>query len=409
MSTDLLLPPRRHDLDGYLADGGYRAFAAVAADPDRARAVLRTTTLTGLGGAHFPLARKITAVLDRPAPRVVLCNAAEDEPGSGKDRALLAANPHVVIEGALIAAAVLAAASVVLYAGQHTGNEIDSLAAALDESSARTMLAGTSVRIVAAPERYVAGEATAAISVVDGGDGKPTGQPPYPSERGIGGHATLVSNAETLANLPRLIRAAERGGEPHWTRLCTVTGAVAAPGVYEIDPHVDTFATLIARAGGLTGSGQLKAFQPGGPSSRFLPAEAAGISMRDADIRAAGSQPGCLAVRVLSTDNCIVEVCEDITAFFGREQCGQCPPCRMKTQTYQRTFQQIGSGKGSWNLLDKLVTVDDFVADMPRKCALIDMPTPPVDSARTLFPTDFAAHIEHGHCAASLTPTTTAR
>jgi NADH-quinone oxidoreductase subunit F len=409
MPPELLLPPRRHDLDDYLSTGGYSAVAAVSADPAAARTALLSTSLTGLGGAHFAVARKIAAVLDQPAPRAVVCNAAEDEPGSSKDRALVGTNPHVVIEGALIAAAALDAAEVVFYLSETNGSEIASLAAALDERAVRRLLPDTSLRIVRAPDRYVAGEASAAVNAIDGGLGKPTGQPPYPSERGIGGRPTLVANCETLANLPRVTRAAQRGTAPHWTRLTTVTGDVVVPGVYEIDPQFETFATLIARAGGLTGSGELKALQPGGPSSRFLSAEAADVAVRDADIRAAGSQPGCLAVRVLSTDTCIVEVCAAITDFFGRQQCGQCPPCRMKTQMYQRTFQQIGSGKGSWDLLDKLGSVEDFVSDMPRKCALIDMPTPPVESARALFPADFAAHIEHGTCAAILTSPPTAR
>lgn len=409
MSTELLLPPHRYGLDDYLSHRGYRVLGDVVANPDQARAVLAGTTLSGLGGAHFPFARKFTAVLDQPAPRAVLCNAAEDEPGSGKDRALLCVNPHIVVEGTLIAAAALHATDVVFYVSATSSSEIESLTAALAESSVDTLLPGIEVRIVTAPDRYVAGEATAAVNVVDGGEGKPTGQPPYPSERGISGRPTLVANAETLANLPRIIRAAQRGERPVWTRLATVTGDVAEPGVYEIHPEVDTFTTLITRAGGFSGTGELKAVQPGGPSSRFLPAEAADIALRDADIRAAGSQPGCLAVRVVATSTCIVEICEEITDFFARQQCGQCPPCRMKTQMYQRTVQQIASGKGSWELLDKLAHVEEFVVDMPRKCTLIDMPTPPVDSARSLFPADFAAHIDHGRCAANLTATPAAQ
>src|SRR6185437_13491481 len=103
----------------------------------------------------------------------------------------------------------------------------------------------------------------------------PTGQPPYPTEKGVNGLPTLVANCETLANLPRIIRAAMAGTEPPWTRLTTVTGDIAEPGVYEIDPYTDTFADLFTRAGSVTGSGHLKAFQPGGPSSRFLGPDAA--------------------------------------------------------------------------------------------------------------------------------------
>jgi NADH-quinone oxidoreductase subunit F len=254
------------------------------------------------------------------------------------------------------------------------------------------------LRVVAAGTHYVAGEATAAVDAINGGPGKPTGQPPYPTERGIGGLPTLVANCETLANLPRLIRAAWAGDAPKWTRLATVTGDVAAPGVYEVNPATDTFADLFHRAGRLTGSGRLKAFQPGGPSSRFLGAGSAGVLVDDDAVRAAGSQPGCFAVRVIADGRCIVEICQEITGFFSREQCGQCPPCRMKTQNYHRTIQAIASNKGKWELLDKLSIVEEFVSDMPHRCSLIDMPTPPVASARDLFPDDFAAHIDGAAC-----------
>lgn len=397
-TSEKLLPPDRLDRAGYLNQDGYLALRHAIAEPARAREALLSTPLTGLGGAHFAFSRKVAGALAAPAPRAVVCNAAEDEPGSRKDRVLLSRNPHLVLEGAMIAATVLDARDIVMYVSEAADSEHHSLTAAINEVHGH-FPAVDSVRIVRASERYVSGEATAAIDAINGGAGKPTGQPPYPTERGVGGLPTVVANCETLANLPRIIRAERDGVEPSWTRLATITGDIAAPGVYEIDPYTDTFADLFSRAGELTGSGELKAFQPGGPSSRFLGSDAVGTRIANDAIRAAGSQPGCLAIRVISTATCIVEICEEITGFFSREQCGQCPPCRMKTQTYHRTIQQIEKAGGGWDLLDKLRVVEEFVVDMPHRCSLIDMPTPPVDSARVLFPGDFAAHIERGSCA----------
>ena len=396
-TTEHLLRPHRLDYPGYLDQDGYLGLRYAASEPDRAQRALLATPLTGLGGAHFPLARKVESALAKPGPRVVVCNAAEDEPGSRKDRALLLDNPHVVLEGALIAAIALDARDVILYVSDSADEECDSVTCALDDVSERFPFAA--VRIVRADPRYVSGEATATVDAINGGAGKPTGQPPFPTESGVDGLPTLVANCETLANLPRIVRAAWHGRPPTWTRLATVSGDVANPGVFEIDPIADTFTDLFTRAGGLIGSGQLKAFQPGGPSTRFLSADCADIPISDAAIRNAGSQPGCLAVRVLTTDTCIVEICEEITGFFSREQCGQCPPCRMKTQTYHRTMQQVLRQKGANELLRRLTVVEDFVADMPHKCSLIDMPTPPVESAISLFPDDFTAHTEHGTCA----------
>jgi NADH-quinone oxidoreductase subunit F len=393
-----LLPPRHLDRTDYTATGGYGALRDVIGEYGRAREVLIETELTGLGGAHFPLARKIESLLKQPGPRVVVCNAAEDEPGSEKDRTLLRRNPHLVLEGLLIAAVVLDATDAVMYVSESAVDATEAVLTAIEEAAQMAGIrCGTRLRLVAAGTHYVAGEATAAIDAINGGPGKPTGQPPYPTERGVGGLPTLVANCETLANLPRLIRAAWAGGTPTWTRLATVSGDVAAPGVYEVDPTADTFADLFGRAGNVRG--RLKGFQPGGPSSRFLDAASADVLVDDTAIRAAGSQPGCFAVRVIAEGTCVVEICEEITGFFSREQCGQCPPCRMKTQTYHRTLQQVTRQKGTSGLLVKLSAVEDFVADMPHKCSLITMPTPPVESARALFPDDFAAHTEHGSCA----------
>lgn len=403
-----LLPGDTDSLAAYQEQGGYRALAEARDDLDTLRDVLARTGLTGLGGAHFPFASKLKLTLAMPGPRVVVCNAAEDEPGSQKDRTLLERNPHLVIEGTLIAAAVLHADVAYFYVSQTLDAALGSLQRALQELADESVLgAGVDLRIHRAPSAYVAGEATAAVRSIDGGEAKPTQQPPYPSERGVGGRPTLVSNCETLANLPRLFAAGdhEEPAAQAWSRLVTITGDIGAPGVYEISPDETTFADLIAMSGGITGiSPELKAIQPGGPSSAYLPAAAANVLLRNEDIRSAGSQPGCLAVRVLSQARCLVEEIAELTAFFAREQCGQCPGCRMKTQAYGKLIQQVQKGRGSWDVLKQLSTVDEFVADMSSRCALISMPTPPVISAVRLFREDFAAHIEESadsSCAAT--------
>lgn len=388
-----LLPDQPLDRAGYEATGGYKALAVALTDPVRARHALWQTQLRGRGGAGFPFARKIGFACEADGPRVVVCNAAEDEPGSAKDCTLLERNPHVVIEGALIAAHALDAATVVLYVSEAAQS---ATRRALAEVADDDLLQGLQVSLIRASADYVAGEASAAVSLINGGLAKPLVQPPYPTTAGVDGRPTLVSNCETLANLPRIVT----GGGPH-TRLATISGDVVNGGVFEIDPTVETFDTLIERAGGLTGNGILKAIQPGGPSSAFLAADSAGITLDAAAIAAAGSAAGCLAVRVYTSDRCMVEVVDAVTGFFSTQHCGQCPPCRMKTQTYHRTIHQITTGHGSWDMLDKLSVVEDFVSDMPRRCSLIDMPTPPVASARVLFADDFAAHIDHDMCPGS--------
>jgi NADH-quinone oxidoreductase subunit F len=381
-----LLPDEPLQLAGYRAAGGY---GGLARDPEQLRQTLLGTSLRGLGGARFPFAEKLAHLLAHRGPRVVVCNAAEDEPGSQKDRALLERNPHLVLEGALLAAAAAEATTVVFYVRATLTEALAALRAALQEAAELPALQGIDVQLREAPAAYVAGEASAAVRFLSGGEAKPDLAPPYPTEKGVEGQPTLLCNCETLANLPRIV-----AGEPaDATRLATVTGDVRRPGVYEVTPAGTTLADLVALAGGLPEGTSLKALQPGGPSSAYLPASAAHVTLTDTDLIAAGSHPGCLAVRVLSDRTCIVETVAAVTAFFAAEQCGQCPPCRMKTQAYNSTLQKVVAGGGSPHLLDQLSAVDEFVADLPRRCGLIGMPTPPVRSAAALFPDDFATHL----------------
>ena len=391
-----LLPCVRANLTDYRSAAGYDALCGGWSDRDTLVAALLATTLSGLGGAHFPFATKLRSALGNPGPRAVVCNAAEDEPGSQKDRTLLERNPHVVIEGALLAALALDADTVVFYVRANCDKSLASLEAALAELPLITENFGQLpvISIHAAPAAYVAGEASAVIRSIAGEEAKPALQPPYPTESGLGGRPTLVSNCETLANLPRIVR-----GEEPATRLVTVTGDVVGPGVYEVNPNSTCFADLVELAGGLVDPARsLKAIQPGGPSSAYLPASALSILLTADEIRAAGSQPGCLAVRVLDSNRCLVEEAAQVTQFFAGEQCGQCPPCRMKTANYAGIMRKIAAGEGTWALLGQFATIDDFVADMPRRCALIDMPTPAVASAVTHFRDDFAAHIDGHKC-----------
>jgi NADH-quinone oxidoreductase subunit F len=401
MGTADLLPPARWSLADYAGHGGYEQLHLAHANADWLRRVLGSTDLTGLGGAHFPFARKLLMCQQEPGPRVVVCNAAEDEPGSMKDRYLLLRNPHVLLEGVLIAAAALETKEVYLYVSESSTDALESLDEALSELTT-DQKRGVDLRVVRAPDDYVAGEATSAIEFIEGRAARPRKVPPYPASEGVRGRPTLVSNCETLANLPRVLARSGLDTEP-WvmTRLATVTGDVLRPDVYEIDPPTTTFEDLITMAGGLSrASQQLKAIQPGGPSTAFLDASALTLAVTDDAIRAAGSQPGCLAVRIISSDRCIVEELSRITEFFAREQCGQCPACRMKTQNYDKIVTKLSRGGGTWHLLEQFGAVDEFVSDLPAICALIGMPTSPVRSAVSLFRGDFERHI-NGTCSSS--------
>jgi NADH-quinone oxidoreductase subunit F len=183
-----------------------------------------------------------------------------------------------------------------------------------------------------------------------------------------------------------------------YTRLTTVTGDVVRPGVFEVDPSATSLRDLIELAGGVLDGAPVKAIQPGGPSSAYVPEIQLDTRLTNEAIREIGSQPGCLAIRVISTSSCMVHEVAAVASFFAREQCGQCPGCRMKTSSYSTLLSKVVQGPASWDLLGQFATIDEFVSDLPRRCALIEMPTAPVASAIEHFRSDFAEHIEKGEC-----------
>jgi len=396
-AVDQLLPPDRVDLMAYRTGGGYEALTEFGRDQLSLSARIYGMSLTGLGGAHFPFAAKVAAALQTSGPRYVVANGAEDEPGSQKDKYLLERNPHLVIEGALLTASAIDADEVFIYIRESLTDALASMTDAIVEFASTGLLRDRTVRIHAAPAAYVAGEASAALRALAGEDAKPMAQPPYPTESGYLGHPTVVSNVETLANLPRMLR--DRGLPTRtYTRLATVTGDVVSPGVFEVDPSTTSLRDLIELAGGILDGAAVKAIQPGGPSSAYVPDAYLDTKLTNEAIREIGSQPGCLAVRVISTSSCMVQEVASVASFFAREQCGQCPGCRMKTSSYSTLLNKVVQGAASWDLLGQFTTIDEFVSDMPRRCALIEMPTAPVVSAIEHFRSDFAEHIESVQC-----------
>jgi hypothetical protein len=240
---------------------------------------LERSGLRGRGGAAFPTARKWSAVASRSRGHaVVVANGSEGEPASWKDRTLMALRPHLVIDGLLLAAETVGAAEAVIYLPRAFDAAHASLSRAIDERREQGERLRTRLRIAAGPHRYVAGEESAVVAHLNGGEAKPTVTPPRPFERGVMGRPTLVQNVETLAHtalIARLgsgwFRSAGTAGAPG-TALCSIGGAVAAPGLVEIALGT-TVAELVAMAGG--GTAPPEAVLIGGYGGRWLPAATA--------------------------------------------------------------------------------------------------------------------------------------
>jgi NADH:ubiquinone oxidoreductase subunit F (NADH-binding) len=351
--------------------------------------------LHGHGGAGFPTARKWElARAATETPKYVIVNGGEHEPGSRKDRLLLTQYPHTVLEGAALCAYATGASTIYFYLIEDMTAARASVQAAIADARAAQLVGDLEFEITLAPATYVAGEETAALEVIEGRKAWPRKKPPYPGQVGLFGKPTTVNNVETLAFVPGIVR-----NGPAWfgagAMLCTLDESFKHPGVVEV-PLGTSFRALIHDIGGGTRGGRpVRAILPA-MSSAFLSASALDTPMTYPDVRRAGSNLGCGGISLLEDGQCVVEKLVAISEFFMREQCGQCPPCRMETNTLAAILRKVVAGDpGDYRA--QIVKIAEFTRGRGN-CNLIEMAAAPVLSALAHFPDDFEFHVAHGRC-----------
>ncbi len=280
--------------------------------------------LLGRGGAAFPTGRKLAAVAEARQRPLVVVNAAEGEPASGKDRALIRYVPHLVLDGAVLAAQALGAREAVVAVGGGSEVELAALSGAIGSRAKRRLDARVRLRAAAVPDTFLAGEETALVRFLGGGPAKPASGP-RPWERGI-----LVQNAETLAQLalvarfgPEWFRELGTADEPG-SALVTLTGAVARSGVYEVELGTPISA-LLAQAGGATE--ELRAALVGGYFGSWLDASRLDVPLLDAELARHGATLGARAIVALPRGACGVVETARVARFLANESAGQCGPC----------------------------------------------------------------------------------
>ncbi|MBO0805579.1 MAG: SLBB domain-containing protein [Nocardiopsaceae bacterium] len=311
----------------YQSRGGYESLRSVRdKSGDDIIAAVREAGLTGRGGAGFPAAAKWEAARRGPAPRYLVVNGAEGEPGSYKDRHLMARAPHQVLEGMLIAARAIDASEILVYINSEFQAAHRALADAIEALRA-TDLASALVPIRLKPENhvYIAGEETALLSVLMGRPAWPWPKPPYPTERGYDGHPTVVNNVETLAHVPVIIRRGPDWYREHQPTLFSVTGDVSRPGVFEL-PLGIAVRDLIEQAGGPLAGDQVEAVLPGGYSLPWLRADQLDVTFSADALEAAGTGLGA-SVIVVGARQGLGLAAARVSAFFARETCETCPVC----------------------------------------------------------------------------------
>ena len=316
--------------------GGRRDVASIIA-------ALKDAGLRGMGGAGFPAGRKWDLVAaQETTPKYVICNADESEPGTFKDREILATQPHLVLEGMLLGMLAVGAEESWVFIRHEYGPEEQVIRREI-EYLRETGLVGPdaggpgrrlSVEVFTSPGGYILGEESALIECMEGHRGEPRNKPPFPGTYGLHGKPTLMNSVETFAHVPVI---AARGA-PWWNaqgrgdhaglKFFAVSGHVARPGVYCV-PMGTTARELLDLAGGVTGGQRLGAIQPGGASSNFIGPDQLDVELDFATLQAAGSMLGSGAIVVMAEGTDLLAAAVNVLRFFRDESCGKCVPCRV--------------------------------------------------------------------------------
>jgi NADH:ubiquinone oxidoreductase subunit F (NADH-binding) len=356
--------------------------------------------LTGRGGGGFPTAIKLRAVADSRGRTVVVANGVEGEPPSAKDRFLVAQNPHLVLDGAVAAAAAVGARDVVIALAEGAEHARTRMAAAIE---ARRSSAQVRFQLVTAPDRFVAGEESALVQLLNGGPAKPTFVPPRPFERGVDGRPTLVQNVETLANIgliarfgPAWFRELGTAAEPG-TVLVTVSGAVRDPGVYEVELGTP-LRQIIQLCGDAPSS--VAAVLVGGYFGSWLGARELDSPLSEAGLRPAGARPGARALVVLGADSCPVVETARALRYLADESAGQCGPCTFGLPAMADAALSLARRQAQPRIVERLRTLAGLVEGRGA-CAHPDGAANLLRSALKRFPAEIDLHLQ-GRCSAAV-------
>ncbi len=336
---------------GAATAGRYAAFRKVLSGElgaDQVIAALADAGLRGMGGAGFPTGRKWGLVAAQAAsPKYVICNADESEPGTFKDRQILAEQPHLVLEGLLLGMAVVGAEEGWVFIRHEYGQEeavirgeIEALreAGLVGETVPGKGVAGSgrrfSVEVFTSPGGYILGEESALIECMEGHRGEPRNKPPFPGTYGLWGQPTLMNSVETFAHVPVIVAngagwwKAQGTGGGTGLKFFAVSGHVERPGVYCV-PMGTTARRLLELAGGVSGGRAVGAIQPGGASSNFLGPDRLDVPLNFDTLAEAGSMLGSGALVVMAEGTDLLAAATNVLRFFRNESCGKCVPCRV--------------------------------------------------------------------------------
>jgi formate dehydrogenase len=352
--------PEYETLEDYRSSGGYAELLNLRAkgDWEAVQDKILASGLRGLGGAGFPSGRKWGFVRANPGPRYLAVNGDEGEPGTFKDRFYLERQPHLFLEGMLIAAWAVEAETCFIYMRDEYPAVLEILRREIKALEDAGIVDKGYVDLRRGAGAYICGEESAMIESIEGKRGLPRHRPPYVAQVGLFDRPTLVHNVETLHWVTRVLREGpeiqsgmEKNGRKG-LRSYSVSGRVKAPGVHVL-PAGSTIRDIIDAAGGMVEGHVFTAYQPGGPSSGLLPASIDDVPLDFDTLQPLGSFIGSAAVVVLSDHDRARDAALNMLRFFEDESCGQCTPCRVGCEKAVKLMQ---AEKWDKPLLEELCT-----------------------------------------------------
>jgi NADH-quinone oxidoreductase subunit F len=401
-------------LPEYEKSGGYQGLRdALKMEPSQVCDVIKASALRGRGGAGFPTGIKWSFFpADAPGEKYLVCNGDEMEPGTYKDRQLLLADPHQLVEGMAIAAYAMQTPVGYIflrYAYEDCSQRVER---AIEEAIAagylgRNILGSgfdVELHVHRSAGRYILGEETALLNGLEGRRPNPRSKPPFPAQSGLFGKPTNVNNVETLANVPHILANGimwfhdlALNPESAGTKLFGLSGHLNRPECFELPLGITLREVVEEVGGGVRGGKKFKACLPGGASTPYLTAEHLDLMMDFNPLEEVQSRLGTAGVTVFDEDTCMVAVTRNLNQFFARESCGWCTPCRDGLATISWLLDRIEFGQAT---IDDLAMLKDQVRNISGRsfCALAEGAMGPVEALLRLFEDEIMDHIKQGKC-----------
>ncbi len=388
-------------LEGYRRHRGYEALArARAMDPDALIALVKESGLRGRGGAGFPTGMKwgfIPQGTEGQAakPHYLVVNADESEPGTCKDTPLMMANPHVLVEGVVIACHAIRASHAFIYIRGEELHVLRRLQHAVQEAVDASLVGDLRIVVHAGSGAYICGEETALLDSLEGYRGQPRLRPPFPATHGLYASPTVVNNVESIASVPSIVLGGAAWFGSMGTEkskgytLYSLSGHVKRPGQYEA-PLGITLRQLLDLSGGMRDGSELKFWTPGGSSTPILTAEHLDVPLDYEGVAGAGSMLGTKALQCFDQTTSVVRAVLRWTEFYAHESCGKCTPCREGTYWMVQILKRLEAGQGTEEDIATLLDTCDNIFGRSF-CALGDGATSPIVSAVQHFRDEFLA------------------